>query len=441
MASFGQFTGNTIGEAAAFAAGLAIAPLLEPVLQELRNTTWAEAPTRPLDPGTMAGGVAERKIAAGTGRAEAAFSGISASAFDSLVAVMQKSPAIAEGIRLIRRGQLAPADFVTVLQRAGLEDEFVTAYQAAAVNGLKPWQEPADPAVIALGIVRSIFKDPGFLPVTLDTEGSSVPPFGQVEIDAISEAAASGVDSERLRAMVGNTGRPGPAHEMAQAVFRGLANRAAFNLSILEGDIRPEYADVLFDVSRQILTAHDYVELHLRGWIDQPTMYAGTAQHGMSEADTDLFFKVLGRPTAAHRVFLGMRRGGVYDGPTTDIDPAFLKSLQEGNERPEWYNIEWAMRFTYPAPFMVRQWLKDGGDTQKAHDWLYWEGWQEADIEAIIAEYAPASGTGGKKALTPTQIKAAYHAGSIDRAAALQRLEADGYSAIDADLLLGPAPA
>ena len=120
MASFGKFTGNTIGEAAAFAAGVAIAPLLEPVVQELRNQSWQEAPSRPLDPATAAQGVAEHKIAPGAGASEASMSGIGATPFANLVAIMRKAPGIAEGLHLIQRGQLAPSDFLTVLQRNGL---------------------------------------------------------------------------------------------------------------------------------------------------------------------------------------------------------------------------------------------------------------------------------------------------------------------------------
>jgi len=55
---FTGMIGSGVAETAAFAAGLAISPLLEPLLQELKNTTWPQYPDRPLDPETVAQAVA-----------------------------------------------------------------------------------------------------------------------------------------------------------------------------------------------------------------------------------------------------------------------------------------------------------------------------------------------------------------------------------------------
>ena len=147
----GGFIGNSVGEAAAFAAGLAISPLLEPILQELRNETWSQYPSLPLDADVMAQAVAEGKVSSSTGQAEAELTGISSSAFALLVDAMKNGPGVAAGIDLIRRGQLAPADFLTVLQRNGLEDQFVAAYQAISATGLQPWEHPLSPADLASG--------------------------------------------------------------------------------------------------------------------------------------------------------------------------------------------------------------------------------------------------------------------------------------------------
>ena len=437
MASFGQFTGNTIGEAAAFAAGLAIAPLLEPVLQELRNTTWSEAPTRPLDPATMAEGVAEWKIDPTVGAQEAALTGISATAFQSLVKTMQTSPAVAEGMRLIRRGQLEPGDFLTILKRAGLEKDYLTAYQKASVNDLRPWEQPLDPAVLAVGAVRGTVDSQDLLVVDLDTADSNVARYTPAALDILEEASASGVDKERLRVMVGNVGLPMGADASARASFRGILTKGAFYQAILEGDTRPEWADSIYEFARQILTAHDWVELRLRGWITDTEMYGGTALHGMSQADTDLLFKVLGRPLAHNQVFIGELRGGVYDGPTDQISPAFLKSLEEGNERPEWYNLTWAQRYHFPPFFQTVNALSKGWiDADTATHWLTVQGYEPDAIAKVIAGATGGSSSGGKK-LTPTQIKTGYHAGQLTEDQALARLEADGYTAEDARIVLG----
>src|SRR5215469_11147931 len=184
----GAFIGNSVGEAAAFAAGLAIGPLLEPLVQALRNETWSQYPDRPIDAATLAQGVAEGKISADTGRSEARLTGIAQTPFDTLVAIFQNAPSVAEAIRLIQRGQLPPSEFPVVLERNGLEPAFRDALAAVSTTGLKPWEQPLQPAEIALAIVRNLLADPGFLPKTLDTDGSSVPAYPQSDLDAVDLA-------------------------------------------------------------------------------------------------------------------------------------------------------------------------------------------------------------------------------------------------------------
>src|SRR5207237_2581886 len=96
----------------------------------------------------------------------------------------------------------------------------------------------------------------------------------------------------------------------------------------------------------------------------------------MTRADTDLLFKITGRPLSFHQVFIGERRGGVYDGSIDAIDPAFLKALRESNIRPEWYNLAWAQRHSYPSPFVLRGLTEAGDLTQaEAHEILLFIGW------------------------------------------------------------------
>src|SRR5207248_3017235 len=139
------------------------------------------------------------------------------------------------------------------------------------------------PAQIALGIVRSVIRDPGLLVVSLDTSGSNVPQYEPLNLDALEEAMASGIDRERLRGMVGEIGLPMPVVRAASAVFRGILTRGAYNQAVLEGDTRPEWGDAILEEARQIPSAIDGVQARLRGWTDDAGMYAQTARHGMSE--------------------------------------------------------------------------------------------------------------------------------------------------------------
>ncbi len=121
-------------------------------------------------------------------------------------------------------------------------------------------------------------------------------------------------------------------------------------------------------------------------------MYAQTARHGMSKADTDLLFKVNGRPISFHQVFIGHRRGGIYDGPVDALEPDFLKSLRESNIRPEWYNLAWAQRFVYPSTFVLRKLATDGDITQKETETiLLYEGWEPKLAATVSAKWTATS--------------------------------------------------
>src|SRR5205085_6828824 len=206
-----------------------------------------------------------------------------------------------------------------------------------------------DPAVIAVAIQRGIMRDPGILPVGPPGGTGVVPRFPVSPLDTLAEAKAHGIDLERLFVETAIVGLPVSPDAAARATFRKIIDRVDFDRAISEGNTRNEWRDPLFEGFRQIPTAHDGIEGRLRGWIGDDAMYAETARHGMSKADTDLLFKITGRPLSWHQVFIGLRRGGVYDGPTDAIEPAFLKALRESNIRPEWYNLAWALRYSYPT--------------------------------------------------------------------------------------------
>lgn len=439
----GGFIGNSLGEAAAFAAGLAIGPVLRPYLQELENETWAGTPTRPLDAALMAQGVAEGKIAAGAGAGEAALTGISASAFASLVTVLKQAPGIATGLELIRRGQLSPTDFVTVLQRNGLEDQFVTAYQALAVNQLEPWEAPLSPADIALGIVRSTLPSQGLLVVDLDTSGSNVAQYTPASLDVIAEAAASGMDKERLRTLVGNVGLPLATEAAARAQFRGIITKGAFYQAILEGDTRPEWADTIYETAREILTSHEYAELYLRGWLTLEQMYAGTALHGMSEADSDNLVKNIGRPIVPHQVTTGLARGGTFGGYYEGVPEPYLSSIRQSNVRPEWGNLDYANRFTYPSGFQIKAEAPSDGEAF-TEDLLLKIGWEPTLAKHYATKWAASSATSAgtnthvKSALTAvvSAAKKAFLAGTLPPEAATTTLEAAGLSPADTASIL-----
>ena len=440
--SIPDLIGSSVGEAAAFAAGLAIAPLLAPYLQELRNATWSGTPTMPLDPGDVAEWVAEDQSGrAGSGTAEAALTGLAATPFARLVETKLTAPGVGELLQLIRRKTITEAEFTHALRKARLETGYDDAVRELANVKLAPAQ-------IALAVVRSLMHDPGFLPVTLDTSGGKVPAYGVSPLDTLAEASYSGIDAERLRVMVGEIGLPMSLQQAASAVFRGIILRPDFNRAVLEGDTRPEWADAIFEQARQILSANQYAELQLRGYIDRATRLDKTGQHGMSTADSDLLYNLLGRSIPVHQITTGLARGGVFGGSADAIPDSYLQSLQRGNLRPEYYNLAYANRYSLPSAFVIRALLTGGAITADQGEQLFLQSGWKPDLAKQVADFY---GTGTTTPADPHIAKAqnqlwttthrSYIAEESDDTAARTALAAAGVdpASIDGVLVLWQA--
>ena len=359
MASIGSTPGIIIGAGVGAAASTALTPAFEPA----RQNAWKQNPVKLLDPAVMARLVAQGGLSLGTAYSEAALEGYSSDKVDALVYLSQTVPGFGQAVTALRRGTITPEEFGHTLVKAGMDARYYPAIEDLQHEWLTPAQ-------VALGIVRSLLNDPGLMPVQLDTAGGKVPAYPVSNIDALKEAAGGGINEEHLRVLVGSIGLPMSVQQAASAYFRGIIALPDYNRAILEGDTRPEWAGAILDQARQIITAHDWVELHLRGWATQAEMYAGTALHGMSKADTDWLFKVLGRPIPVHQITTGIARGGTYNGPTADIPEVYLHSLQESNQRPEWYNLSYANRFSYPSLFQLNALVKAKAiDAPTAEDW------------------------------------------------------------------------
>lgn len=410
MASLGSTPGIIVGVGVGAAASAALQPVIEPARQE----AWAANPYKILDTNLLARLVAQGGIelgdpsqAAPTGAyAEAYRDGYSPDKLKALVYLAQTVPGFAESLQLLRRH---PEAFAELWQHTLVK------------NGLDPRYHPyltelqtdrLSPQVVALAIVRGIMADPGFLPVGPPSTAGKVKPFPVSPLPTLSEAAAGGFDRDRLFVQTAIMGRPMGPEAAAAAVFRGILEKVDYQRAVAEGDVRNEWAEAIFETARQIPTPITYVNQHLRGWTDRAGMYGGTARHGMSEADTDVLFQVQGRPPSSHQVLIGLLRGGVYDGPTDHIDPAFLKALKESDIRPEWYNLLWAGRHSYPAAFVLRA-LTEAGDltAPEAEQILTFEAWPPELAHKVATRWgaAPAAKADPWVAKADSQLWSSLH--------------------------------
>lgn len=438
---FGKFFGRTIGDAASFAIGGAVERTIEPELQVVANESWratvAAGVRVPLDADQAAEIVAEAVELEAWGADQAAQTGIGHEQFAALVQAVLNAPGSSELLTLWRRGLISSEQFDHGLRKARLEPVWDKALRKAK-------DQPIAPAVAALAAVRGLIDDEGTLLVSPPTGGGKVPAYPQLPISGKDAAAAAGLSEDAYAVMVGINGRPMSLHEAASAYFRQIIELNDYYRAVSEGDTRNEWRDAILEQARQIPSATDFVQAHLRGWTDEPGMNAGAARHGMSADDVHTLFLIHGRPLSWHQVWIGLQRGGKYDGPVDELDPAFLKSLRESDIRPEWYNLAWAQRYNYPTAFVLRTLTTDGDISgAEAEQILLYEGWEPGLAHKVAMKWAGGSG----KAATVPEVKSArtrllttLHSGYVKQgatdASVIAALEAESYPASTIDGLL-----
>ena len=392
MASFGSAPSLIV----AAGVGAAAATALEPAFEVPRQEAWKRNQNRVLEPRLLARLVAAGGIELGEAQDEAARQGYYTDKFDRMVWLEQHAPDVAELLELWRRGKIGVELVDLGLAKAQIDPRYWTPLKELFVGRL-------DPAIIATAIQRGIMSDPFNLPDSGPLPEGKVPPFPTSSLDPIAEAQAHGIDKDRLFVERGIVGLPLALVEAAQATFREIITEDDFQRAVREGNTRNEWGPAALEVARQILTAHDYAELQLRGYLTADQRRAYTAQHGMTDANSDLLYDVLGRGINVHQMLIGQRRGGVYEGDTAQIPLAFLNALERGNLRPEYYNLAYAGRETYPSYFVVRALAQAGVITQERTKELFEGlGWPLDVAEAAAAFYAPSAA----KAADPHVTKA-----------------------------------
>ena len=361
--------------------GTAASAAIEPIVEPGRQQAWVNASNRVLDPALYAQLVAQGAIdLQAVGQPFAKREGLNEEQFNRLVYLAQRAPELSRVLELWRRGLLGEPtakDTIALVEHALAKEQIETQWWTPILD---LFSGRLDPALIATMVQRSILPnaaDPAtgdlLLPNQPTVTDSNVPQMPQVPLDTLLEARAHGINFERLAAEARIVGLPASPDLAARMVFRDIITRDAFNQAILEGNTRGEWAPFLFEGFREILTAGQYAELQLRGFLDETGRRKETDKHGMSHDDSDLLYNLLGRSIPEHQITTGEARGGVFEGPIDTIPKAYLQSLQRGNLRPEYYNLAYANRFSYPSGFQIRSETQTGDLS-------------EADAEQILLE-------------------------------------------------------
>jgi hypothetical protein len=436
VALLGKFFGNTVGQGAAFAIGASTARTLNPVLQSLANEAWTKHPDMPVDAGTLAAGVAQGQVPYQWAVDEAARTGISGDRFDHMVSIANTGPGVAEAFDLWRRGAIDEAGFRRAARRQGLEAEWID--DLTHVKNVL-----LDPSIIANAVQQGHVPNEDILPPAVTGSPPYHIPLTTIDLSPTDEAAGHGWTKERLQIATNLVGLPPGDIELLHMWNRGIIDEASVDAGIREGHRKTKWIPAVKQLRFAVLTAIQATNLHLRGWIDRPTMYAHGAKTGYTPELMDLLFKGQGRPLSWHQVWIGLQRGGTYDGPTGQIDDAFLLALKQSSIRPEWFNLAWAQRYTYPSAFVLRALTGDGTFTAaQTETALVDMGWRPDWAKQAATKWAGGGGTTTDSHVSKAQtqlwsaIHSSYLAGDATDNVALQKLGQAGVSATTAPLVL-----
>ena len=419
-----------------YAIGIAGGPALQPFVRTLVNDAWSSHPVLPPPPPLLAVGVAQGQIPHDQAAGWAAQTGLGTSQFDALVAAANVGMPLGQAFQSYRRGDLTQTQFETQLHRLGIEQAWWPMLDNLAHDRL-------DLGAIATAVHRGIMQDAGLLVTPVPTGPTNVPRIPVSPLDTLAEFAAQGIDAERARVLVADTGLPLSLGEMLQLYNRNVVTATDVKVSIAESNVRNEYMDVALALARRLLTPHEYAEAELRGVLDTQTAQAGAGLSGLDANDYATLFAILGRPLNVHEITTGLARGGTYGGDYTAVPAGpYRDAIRRSAIRPEYADLAYHNRFTYPSAFVLRSLAQAGdlGDTAAVQQTLEEIGWKPSFAQQVATAWT-GGGTGDPhvaKAQTQlwTTTHRSYIAHEVSDATATTALETAGVAAASAPAVL-----
>lgn len=409
--------GSTAGLIVGVGVGAAAGAALEPAVEIERQAAWQGGAVKLPDVGLIAALVAGGKVTQTDGRHMANRLGFSNGTFDSVTWLAQNRLDFPALLRMWRLAAVNPsfdeATLSALLDRTLAHEQLDWDYRPA-LRALRTAELPGI-GDIAFAVVRGILPSPAYVPVAPGTGGKYVKAFPQLNIDPEKLAAALGYDPQMLELLVGRSGLSMAPVMAANALFRTtarleLANLPAITgigpldltpvmdsqdylLAIGQGDLRTNYAAAVRSTARQVLTAGEYAELQLRGWIDEAQRRALAKQHGMSEGDSDLQFRLHRRPLNVHAITQALAKGATFNPEPGELTDPYEASVHQANLGPEWYSLAIANKYVVPSAFVIRALLKDGVFTAaEGTTLLEHSGWSP-DIAGKVATHYAANTT------------------------------------------------
>ena len=409
-----------------FGLGTAARPALEPYVQSLSNDAWQLNAVVPPPVVLLAEGVAQGQVAKADAYSWAKQQGFDTAQMDAMVQVANTGMALGYAYESWRRGDLTDGQFDTQLHRMGIESQWWPMLEALKHDRL-------DLGAIATAVHRGIMSDAGLLVTPVPQGSGHIPRIPQSSLDTLAEFAAQGIDPERARVLVADTGLPLSLGEMLQLYNRGEVTATDVKVSIAESNVRNEYMDAALKLSRRLLTPHEAAEAQLRGVSIDGGPEAYAALSGVNAADFATLAELLGRPLSLHEIVTGEARGGTYGGDYSAVPAGpFRDAIRRSAIRPEYADLAYHNRYVYPSAFVLRGLAQSGdlGGTAQVQQTLEEIGWKPSFAQQVAQAWTGGGTADPHTAKAQTQLWTTTHrsyiAHEISDATATTALEAAG---------------
>lgn len=261
--------------------------------------------------------------------------------------------------------------------------------------------------------------------------------------DAETEAAKSGVNADRFDTLRHLAGEPIGLEQGLEAVRRGFMPSADAGVdapSLERLVLQSRYFDLWLPIIEKLaevpITVGESVNALLRGQVDRATALAEAFASGINEARFDILLNSAGRPPSPTELIELRRRNLI---PLEGTGPgviSFQQGIFEGDTKDKWWRLFADLAEYKPPPRTVTALLRTGSITDAQAAGFYADAGMSPELQAAYVHSAKGEKLAGSRQLAESVVLDLYESGGLDHASALAHLEAAGYSADDATVLL-----
>lgn len=242
-------------------------------------------------------------------------------------------------------------------------------------------------------------------------------------------AAANGMDAADFDVFVANTGEPLGLQSLAEALRRGIIDRARFSRGLRQSRVRNEWEDVALALRYEPMSTADAVEAVIQGHLAQADAATIADHNGLEPGQVDVLLQTAGEPLSRTEMDQLYNRGLAT---RAQVDQA----TRESRLKPKYTDLAFQLHVRLPEGRQVVSAITHGAATKEQGLRLLAELGYSPEVSQILVAEGTNAKLGTHHALTVAQIRELFTAGIFTTAHATQLLESAGYDAADSDYLI-----